>query len=112
METREFRIDTGVLQGSILGPALFNVFINSLLLELHNSGFGGVTLGGGVRINSLGYADDLALISEDPEGCQKLIHICETWSKKHGLEFAPSKSKIVIFHNSSASKKQKRITSS
>ena len=85
----------------------FLVFINSLLLDLQNAGVGGVLLGENTRLNSLGYADDLALFSEDPAGLQKLIEICESWSIENGLEFAPSKCKVVVFHPSKCSKKQK-----
>ena len=88
---------------------MFLVFINSLLLELHNSGFGGVNVGENLKLNSLGYADDLALFAEDPAGLQKLIEICENWSKNNCLEFAPTKSKIVVFHPSKCSKKQRKF---
>ena len=36
---------------------------------------------GNMTISALGYADDIILISDPPETEQKLIIICETWTK-------------------------------
>ena len=109
LTTREFQIDSGVLQGSILGPVLFNVFINSLILELEHSGVGGVSLRSGRRLNVIAYADDLVLISENPADLQKLISICESWSRCNGLDFSPDKSKVLVFHPTSQSKRSKFV---
>ena len=102
--TRNFRIDSGVVQGSILGPVLFNLFINSLIKDLENSGVPGVQVSSSLSINVLGYADDLALLASSPADLQKLIRICEKWGQNNGLEFAPSKSKILVFHPHQQSK--------
>ena len=40
-----------------------------------------------MTISALGYADDIILISDPPEKEQKLIIICETWSKTNYMPF-------------------------
>ena len=97
LETRKFEIASGVVQGSRLGPILFNVFINDLLSELQSSG-AGIRLKCNRFISGMAYTDDLALFAETRKELQKLISICESWSNKNGIKFSPknAKSKFLI----------------
>jgi hypothetical protein len=78
----------GLLQGSSLSPLLFNLFINALLEELLQAPK--VTTSR-VSTNVLAFADDLALVAESPRVMAQLLQICQRWSLRVGMQFAPDK---------------------
>ena len=92
----EFTINRGVLQGSKLGPILFNLFINDLLNDLNRLKLGASI--GPVHIAALGFADDIVLISDKPSNLQQLLNICKSWATKNNMAFNTSKCKVMIFN--------------
>ena len=94
----DFSINRGVLQGSKLGPILFNLFINDLLDELNRSDQGATI--GPVHIAALGFADDIVLVSETPLKLQNLLNICHSWAQKNRMTFNTSKCKVLILNGS------------
>ena len=78
----------GVLQGNILGPISFLVYINDIVEDINSS-------------TNL-FADDtsLSLVVHDPvlaaTNLQADIHKTENWAKKWPVKFNPSKSESLI----------------
>ena len=97
--TREFLIRTGVVQGSRLGPTLYNVFLNHLITKIKNN-FQGASFSSGTKIPVLGYADDLVLCSNDFSEMQKMLDFCSDYANKNSFEFNTKKCKTLIIKKS------------
>ena len=90
-----FSFSNGVKQGGILSPYLFSIYLEPLIDELRDSGFGCHV--GQRATNVLAYADDLALLAPTITSLKLLIKICEKFSKEFSLNFNESKSVLVGF---------------
>ena len=93
-----FKCEKGVRQGCPLSPILFNIFINTLALDLDNSSTDSLELPNGSRISCLMYADDvMILISKSREGLQNLLDSVNTFCNKWKMTVNPTKSKCILF---------------
>jgi len=88
-ESATIMFDTGVAQGSITSPQLFNIFINALLRMLTATRQNQVISHGlqigkdqddssqdsdhGYQFNNIGFIDDISIFVETPEGMQTLL---------------------------------------
>ena len=85
-----FHITAGVRQGAILSPFLFNVYIDSLIESLAESGHG-LHLQG-VFLGCIVYADDILLISKTVCGMQKMLDVFSKMAVELDIKFNTAKS--------------------
>jgi hypothetical protein len=78
--SKPFLSACGVLQGDVLRPFMFNIFINGIVETLQDENSDPVLIGN-TSINTLLYADDLVLLSSNLQGLQNCL-------EKHGKSFS------------------------
>ena len=95
--TGTFNYNRGVRHGCVLSPALFNLFLNDLPLQLNCPEVDPFLLPDGTKLSCLLYADDLVLLSHLQQSLQnsldKLSTFCEQWKMQVNLK----KTKIMVF---------------
>ena len=91
-----FKSEVGLLQGEVLSPFLFTLFLNDLELYLQQDQNAGLTLEQ-LSIYLLLFADDAVLFSDTIEGLQYSLNNLESYCNKWNLEVNVDKTKIVVF---------------
>ena len=91
--SKSLHVGSGVRQGGVLSPSLFNIFINSMIVNLRK-------LNQGCHINNtfLGccmYADDLIVLSASLGGLQKMLDQCVETCNMLSLQFNAKKSNCI-----------------
>ena len=75
-------VNNGVLQGSLISPMLFDLYINDLINELDKNSF-----------EVLAYADDLCVLCDGRNQLNNVIKIIDKWSKLNGINVNKNDSK-------------------
>ena len=91
-----FKSDIGLLQGEVLSPFLFSLFINDLELYLQQNTDAGLTLDQ-LSIYLLMFADDAVIFSDSIDGLQSSLINLESYCHKWNLKVNVGKTKIVVF---------------
>ena len=90
-----FSVSNGVLQGSILSPHLFAIYIDGLLTDLMKSGVGcywGCSFAGAVA-----YADDVVLLAPSASALRTMLDICSSFAVSCNLEINGNKTQLISF---------------
>lgn len=90
--TESFEVTTGVRQGAIGSPILFN-FVIDWILNSALSANDGVDIGDGSRVTDLTFADDIALLAEDEALLQHMINRLQNAASRVGMIISPEKTK-------------------
>ena len=99
--SEKFMVKNGVRQGAVLSPTLFSLYMNTLLLQLKDSGFGCHV--GNEFYGALAYADDIALLCPSRTGLQEMLNICKKYFEIHKIvistnpDIKKSKTKCLYF---------------
>ena len=90
-----FTVKSGLRQGCILSPLLFNLYINDLAIYIQSFDIG-VDYGSD-RICILLYADDIVLLAENEKGLQCLLNALNNWCSNNDMYINSNKSEFVYF---------------
>ncbi|MCG8033469.1 MAG: reverse transcriptase family protein, partial [Candidatus Thiodiazotropha taylori] len=104
LHTDWFSVKTGLKQGCLLSPILFNIFINNLVDAIKSLNVG-IDIDGEM-VGILLYADDLVLVADNETDLQLMLNTLSIWCTNNKISVNSEKSKIVHFRTPSVNKSQ------
>ena len=96
-----FDIKSGVRQGCVMSPWLFNMYMDGVMKEARPMfGRKGVSMVSGTKewkVTDLLYADDLVLVAESVNDLELMIGSFDKVCTRRGMKVNASKSKVMVF---------------
>lgn len=90
--SRSIRLERGLLQGSVLSPLLYSMFIDDMLAQVNRVH---PTRIGRMPVSCLAYADDIVLFARTEEAMGRQLEVCAAYAEEHAFSFAPGKCEVV-----------------
>ena len=90
-------VSEGALQGEILSPLLFALFISDLEKFLQSKGIRGISISSTVEILTLAYADDIVILADSPALLKRIFKELNTFRTENQLTVNILKTNIIIF---------------
>jgi hypothetical protein len=90
-----FPISCGVLQGSLMSPLLYSVFLDDLVEEINRADIRNGMSIGGRAYRMLLYADDIVLMSNAFGPLQRMLAICDAHARENRYRFSVAKCEVL-----------------
>ena len=87
--------DTGLMQGETLSPILFSLYVNDFEMCFIKDNCTSIDIQL-INLFLLMYADDMVILSETPEGLQKMLDSLSNYTKKWKLKVNVQKLKLLF----------------
>ena len=94
-QTDYFPVKSGVHQGCILSPILFNITIDYIMRQTTQNSRHGIQWTMFSQLEDLDYADDIALLSTNARHLQQKANVLHENAKKAGLYIYMKKTKVM-----------------
>tara|TARA_B100000780_G_scaffold16958_1_gene11112 strand:- start:349 stop:1863 length:1515 start_codon:yes stop_codon:yes gene_type:complete len=91
----ETDVGKSCVQGSVLGPTLWTIYINTLLKRLNESD---------LNIKAFAYADDISIVrhiqtDEELNDFYEILGIIENWAKDYNMAWSAEKTQRIVFQH-------------
>ena len=96
--SEQFKSSVGLMQGEVLSPILFSLYVNDFEMEFLCKGNVPYEVQE-LSLFVLMYADDMILFSESTKGLQDMLDTLLLYTCKWGLTVNIAKTKIMVFRN-------------
>lgn len=94
LTSQKIKVHTGVRQGCVLSPLLFNIVLDTIMIAATREP-NGITWGFNSRLEDLDYADDICLLTHQQSTMQHKLNQVQEYAERAGLAVNSSKTKFM-----------------